>query len=106
MRVCARRETLGAVRGSTGLDAVRLAGDCVGESAGGSRTRGSCFAVREAIEGATRLEQQRGLKRQRRETYGLEFAWGLRGAGTSQRTRGPYLIMKVREGGGDKGEGD
>lgn len=29
-----------------------------------------------------------------RDTYGLEFARGLRGAGTSQRTRGPYLRIK------------
>lgn len=26
------------------------------------------------------------------DTYGFELAWGLRGAGTSQRTRGPKLV--------------
>jgi hypothetical protein len=29
------------------------------------------------------------------DTHGLECADGLRGAGTSQRTRGPYLLARV-----------
>ena len=46
------------------------------------------------VHGQLRLHCKAKIRDIKMNTYGLEFARGLRGAGTSQRTRGPYLRRK------------
>lgn len=95
-RVLALDERTRAVRGPSGSTQcdMRLDGgdDCsVGDSAWRRDARAVLGRAGADRGGSTRLEQQRALKRLEGETHGFVFACGLRGAGTSQRMRGPYL---------------
>jgi hypothetical protein len=61
------------------------------------RVRAETTGVRAAKKVLVALQRKSRKKQRMKSTYGLECAEGLRGAGTSQRIRGPKLTFRKRK---------